>query len=217
MSDKEFDELVDAMKTHHNPPPVVPRDRMWDRIEAARSAELPARRRRWNGWQIGLATAAVLVLGIALGRLSERPDTAQMVADTGSSSPAEATVPVTVAPRDEATALVRHAATNLFNRANVQLTDLKISSCADPGRAPVPAWAGGMLSQTRLLLDSPLARDAEMKTLLLDLELVLARIAGLSSEDCTRDVDRIRRDLDDNATLDRLRHAAAGSKAQRPI
>ena len=34
--DHEFAELVDAMKRDHNPPPDVPRDRMWARIEARR-------------------------------------------------------------------------------------------------------------------------------------------------------------------------------------
>ena len=44
MSDRDFDELVDEMKRTHNPPPPVPRDRMWARIQerrqAARSAEM---------------------------------------------------------------------------------------------------------------------------------------------------------------------------------
>ena len=33
MSDREFDELVDAMRENHNKPPETPRDRMWERIE----------------------------------------------------------------------------------------------------------------------------------------------------------------------------------------
>jgi len=214
MKDRELDELVDAMRENHNNPPETPRDRMWERIEAARReckvVRLPDRRRLW--WRLGLSAAAVLVLGIALGRMTTTPDAPPMVADTGSTSPPVARAPADPAPQDETTALVRHAALNLFGRADVLLTDLKVSNCSDKDLRPVPAWAGGLLTQTRLLLDSPLGEDAETRALLLDLELVLARIAGLSREDCARDVDRIRRDLDDNSTLDRLRLAAAAPR-----
>jgi hypothetical protein len=220
MSDRDFDELVEAMREKHNAPPPTPRDRMWERIEAARRARrnvvhLPDRApRRRPVWRIGLSAAAVLLLGIAIGRMTLPPGAPPEVADAGSTSPA--TAPAAAAgraPRDETTALVRHAAVDLFDRADVLLTGLKVAACGDRELAPVPAWAGGMLSQTRLLLDSPLADDPEMKNLLLDLELVLARIAGLSREDCARDVDRIRRDIADNATLDRLRLASAGQGA----
>ncbi|MCP4571777.1 MAG: hypothetical protein GY838_05440 [bacterium] len=215
MSDREFDELVDAMRENHNKPPQTPRDRMWERIEAARSerkiVRMPARPWYASTWvRAGLSAAAVLVLGIAIGRMTTTPDAPPMVADSGSTPPTVAVPTGEPAPRSEATTLVRHAAQNLFGRADVLLTDLKISSCSDTKSRPVPAWAGGMLAQTRLLLDSPLCEDVETRALLLDLELVLARIAGLSNVDCTGDVNRIRRDLNDNATLDRLRLAAAG-------
>ena len=215
MSDRKFDELVDAMRENHNNPPETPRDRMWERIEASRRERKVVRlpERRWHErswWRICLSAAAVLVLGIAIGRMTTTPDAPPMVADTGSMPPLAAGDLVDPAPRSEATTLVRHAARNLFGQADVLLTDLKVSSCTDKDLRPVPAWAGGMLTQTRLLLDSPLGEDAETRALLLDLELVLARIAGLSNEDCARGVDRIRRDLDDNSTLDRLRSAAAG-------
>lgn len=213
MSDRDFDELVDAMRENHNKPPATPRDRMWERIEAARRERrnvvpLPDRAPRRRPWlPVGFAAAAVLLLGIAIGRWTI--DTPLEVAGTPPTPPLTAPdAPTDPAPRDETTALVRHAALNLFDRVDVLLTDLKVSSCSDRDMAPVPDWAGGMLAQTRLLLDSPLAEDAEMKTLLLDLELVLARIAGLSREDCARDVDRIRRDIADNGTLDRLRLAS---------
>ena len=44
----------------------------------------------------------------------------------------------------------------------------------------MPEWAGGLLLQTRLLLDSPVADDPEMQELLEELELVLAQIVSLS-------------------------------------
>lgn len=210
MNDHDFDELVERMKhEHHNPPPV-PRDRMWTRIEAARHSRTVQAPRRpvWRRWgQPVLAAAAVLVLGFAIGRMSQRPDSGPVVADADTATPP----PLASGPRDETSPLVRHTAAHLFARADVLLTDLKVTSCAgrkDDGA--VPAWAGGLLVQTRLLLDTPLTNDPETKRLLQDLELVLVRIAGLSTEDCAGDVDRIRQDLETNATLDRLRLATAG-------
>lgn len=207
MSDRDFDELVDQMKRTHNPPPPVPRDRMWARIQERRQAARPAAERHWwRPWRVGLGMAAVLVLGIAVGRMTLRPDAPpQVAAGTGA--------PAAVAPdrSPSGSALVSFAAASLFSRADVLLTDLQTGRCDDERLAPVPAWAGGMLAQTRLLLDSELAADPDMKALLLDLELILARIADLSREDCNEDVNKIRQDIRDKATLDRLRLAAAGA------
>jgi hypothetical protein len=210
MNDQEFDGLVERMKQEHHTPPPVPRDRMWARIEAARHGRpvrtpQPSAWRRWG--RPALAAAAVLVLGFSIGRMSTRPDAGPLVADAETVTPPAAAR----APRTEASPLVRHAAASLFNRADVLLTDLKVSRCAQrEDSGAVPAWAGGLLVQTRLLLDTPLADDPDTKHLLQDLELVLVRITGLSTADCAGDVDRIRRDLETNATLDRLRLAAAG-------
>ena len=165
----------------------------------------------WQRWGVpALAAAAILVLGVALGRMTLRPDTGPLVADAEPPTPPAAAA----GPRDETSPLVRHAAANLFARADVLLTDLKVSSCATRDAETVPTWAGSLLVQTRLLLDTPLADDAETKNLLQDLELVLVRITGLSPVDCVRDVDRIRHDLESNATLDRLRLAAAGRESR---
>ena len=207
MDDREFAELVEEMKNDHHTPPPVPADRLWARIEAARSAP-PARRRPWPLWQVGLAAAAVLVLGIAVGRFGLRPDTGPVVAERPEPGP-QHEQPIGDTPPDPDTVqpLVRYAAVSLFNRADALLTDLQTGDCARRDLAPLPAWAGGMLTQTRLLLDTNLNRDAETRALLLDLELVLMRIASLSTQDCATDVDRIRQDLKDKSTLDRLRLA----------
>ena len=207
MDDREFAELVEEMKTSHHTPPPVPTERLWARIDAARGAP-PVRRRPWPLWQVGLAAAAVLVLGIAVGRFGLRPDAGPVVAERPEPGPHQEQ-PVTDAPPDPATVqpLVRHAAVSLFNRADALLTDLQTGDCAGRDLSPLPAWAGGMLTQTRLLLDTNLNRDAETRALLQDLELVLMRIASLTTQDCSTDVDRIRQDLKDKSTLDRLRLA----------
>jgi hypothetical protein len=81
----------------------------------------------------------------------------------------------------------------------------------------MPSWAGGMLLQTRLLMETPVGRDPETRALLMDLELVLAQIAGISQNNCARDVAWIRDAMTEQATIDRLRLARPVSAAGRPL
>ena len=78
MSDEprnELDELIGAAARDYNRPGATPREEIWQRIRAQRDAArqerhaAPLRRHRWA---IGVAAAAVLVLGVALGRGYER-------------------------------------------------------------------------------------------------------------------------------------------------
>src|SRR2546425_180061 len=70
-----------------------------------------------------------------------------------------------------------------------------------------PTQAGGMLATTRLMLDSPAAKDARLKGLLEDLELVLAQIAQLPSSGDRGDVQSINQGLNQPSVLLRLRTA----------
>jgi hypothetical protein len=236
MDDREFDELVKTMQNRHNPPPETPRDRMWERIDAAR-ADRRARRRgilrpgfrtrppfssRRLWLQFG-AAAAVLVLGIAIGRMtlpggSPREPLPGGVARSGSADPAR---PETVRPADTRNLLYSKAAADLFGRADALLTDFQVSGCSQQDLAQVPDWAGGMLVQTRLLLGTPVGHGPEMRELLLDLELVLAQIVGLSKDNCARDAAWIRDALTQKSTIDRMRllqpDLAAGKLAGKAI
>jgi len=202
-------EIEDAVKQHHEPG-EVPRDRMWARIDAVRAASRNSgdpddgkvlrpdfqRRTRWLGWVA--ATAAVLVIGIAIGRMSR---TETPIAQ----GPPVPDSTLTVEPSAQQNGLYLLAAQDLFNRADFRLTDFKVRSCSRKDLAEVPVWAGGMLVQTRLLLDTPLKNNPELHGLLQDLELVLAQIAGLSRNNCARDMAWITRGMTERATLDRLR------------
>lgn len=73
MNDHELDDQMRHLAQSYNEPPAAPRDAMWARIERARAgAPLVdvgrARRTRWLRLATGLA--AVLVVGIGIGRLS---------------------------------------------------------------------------------------------------------------------------------------------------
>ena len=202
-------EIEDAVR-HHHEPGEVPRDRMWARIAAARAASRQTadsengtvlrpdfrHRTRWLGWVA--ATAAVLVIGIAIGRMS-RTET-----PIAQGPPVPDSTGIVIPPAQQ-NGLYLLAAQDLFTRADYLLTDFKVRSCSRKDLAEVPVWAGGMLVQTRLLMDTPLKKDPELRSLLQELELVLAQIAGLSRNNCARDMAWITRGMTERATLDRLR------------
>src|SRR4051812_50156407 len=64
--------LSERAKSYHSPPPT-PRDEMWARIavERQRRAGRVIELRPWMRW--GLAAAAVLALGIGIGRWTSHP------------------------------------------------------------------------------------------------------------------------------------------------
>jgi hypothetical protein len=208
MDDKELEKMART----HNPPPEVPRDRMWEKIDAARSDRrgvvqpdfTPRRSPAFRILRMAAGVAAILVLGVFIGRMSEQQP---------------APVPVPVAVHEVQTTdseikkdIYRLAARDLFSRADFLLTDFKVRSCGKDDLSEVPAWAGGMLVQTRLLMDTDVAEDVEMKILLDELELVLAQIVGLSRDNCASDMAWIRQGLQERDTIDRLRTVSAGSE-----
>ncbi len=73
--------------------------------------------------------------------------------------------------------------------------------------AQMASWGKDLLSNTRLLLDSPVARDPARRKLLQDLELVLVQIVQLSPNTSARDRDLIKGALTDDQVLTRLRTA----------
>ena len=73
----------------------------------------------------------------------------------------------------------RDAAAIHLAAAEALLVSLRSPSDGAAGDTAVSKWAGDLLGTTRILLDSPAARDARTRKLLEDLELVLAQIARL--------------------------------------
>jgi hypothetical protein len=71
----DFDELLRSAARDYNRPDETPRERMWTEIRAARAA-MPARQvKRRPLWLVPLAAAAVLLIGIGIGRLTNRGTT----------------------------------------------------------------------------------------------------------------------------------------------
>ena len=202
--DRDDDALPDRVREAargYRVPPPTPREEMWAAIvterERRRHARLRARPVRW-----GLALAATLVLGIGIGRLAwrERPPTAPHLASRAAGA--------------EPGAAYQVAAAQYLARTEVLLTAFRAESGKlDP---QFLASARELLTTTRLMLDSPAARDQHLAGLLQDLELVLAEIAQLPAESARRgETDLITQEMTQSRVLPRLRaETAAGSPAR---
>jgi hypothetical protein len=101
-----------------------------------------------------------------------------------------------------------------LSEAEALLTSFRSRPIADRQMdAQLGAWARQLLSNTRLLLDSPVADDPQRRPLLEDLELVLVQIVQLSPGSTPQDRDLIEKSLQQDHVMTRLRTAIpAGSQ-----
>jgi hypothetical protein len=214
MTDDRFDELMrDAAQTYHRPPDA-PLDEMWDAVErttwgATAAAPSPRHWLRAPGWAI----AATLVVGIGLGRAS-------LIFNRATQTPPAVQAPLAVNPvanarADSAVAEPYEAETSKYLGQTAALL-IALPSEVRAGRADgqFVARAGELLTRTRLLLDSPAANDPTMRSLLDDLELVLAQVVRLQNNHTSRtELDLINRALEQRDVLPRLRTAVADNSA----
>lgn len=200
MTQEELERMMDAARDY-NEPPETPREEMWavirtalprasDDLAARRAARARNRVRRWTPWTIGLAAAATLAVGFGLGRLTREP--------TPPPPPVAAGRPAPSLP-------ARMAAAEHMSDAEALLTMFRVDEGADD-RAATVDWARDLLSTTRMLLDSRVAEDPEMASLLADLELVLVQIANAGG---TEDHELIEDGIRQQQLLAKLRTAAA--------
>ena len=102
-----------------------------------------------------------------------------------------------------------------LSEAEALLTSFRARSTADQQMdAQLGAWARQLLSNTRLLLDSPVANDPQRRPLLEDLELVLVQIVQLSPGSTPQDRELIEKTLQQDHVMTRLRTAVPAG-AQR--
>jgi hypothetical protein len=100
------------------------------------------------------------------------------------------------------------AAANHLSDAEALLTSFRTRSAADQLLdAQLAAWARELLSNTRLLLDSPVAVDPQRRPLLEDLELLLVQIVQLAPGSTPQDREIIEKTLKQDHVLTRLRTA----------
>lgn len=199
--DDRFEQrLRDAAQDYHRPP-TTPREELWRRIVAAREAR---RRRgvlakRWVPWGVGIA--AVLVLGIAIGRWS-------VGGGTGARGTALSVVPSAATGAGTSGAFAyRVVAAQYLTRAEALLTGFRAEAQSGRLDAQLARQAHDLLSTTRLMLDSPAAQDQRLKGLLEDLEMVLAQIAQVTPGEEKEDMQLINQGLERRSVLLRLRTA----------
>ena len=201
MNDDHRDELSRLLREEYNPPPQVPRDEMWTAIQAgleARDTSVvsldEARGRRAGRLHRPLAwaaaAAAVLVLGVGIGRMTAplAPPVAEAPAD----------VPAGLSEGADA-GILRVAAVEHLGRTEALLRMVRADGASGRVDPVVGTWARSLLTETRLLMDTPQEQDPAMRELLEDLELVLVQIVGVT-EAAGGDGSRVREEL--SLTLD---------------
>lgn len=210
-----FDEMLRDAAQSYNAPPPTPKAEMWERIEAARRAGGPA-----NGirpidrsdrptarptLRLLMAIAAILVLGVAIGRF------------TAPRRPAQLAEPGTVAAAPGAEKKERsNIATELATADHLSHVETFFTEFGSERASPeFTDHAKSLLSTTRLLLDSRKVSDPRTRKLLEDLELVLVQIATMNPKDRVEDLNSIADGLAQNQLRTRLRNAIPAGPAIR--
>lgn len=199
MTDDRFDKVIEEMAKSYNEPPEAPRQEMWAQIEALRRERRQRKHGQWwyvSRWGIGIA--AVLAVGIGIGRISSGPEEA-------ASGPAVAAGETAAEHR-----IYRFAAAQHLEQVEAFLTGFRIDAragrqVAETGLAPAP----GLLGTTRLLLDSPASDDPSLRTLLEEIELVLAQIAQVTGVDDREELDFIDDSIERRGVMLRLQAVLA--------
>ena len=214
MDENRFDEIVTELPRSFNNPTLPPLDEMWAVIEDAHfnapAAAAPSRGAMSSApW---LAAAAALVIGVGIGHYIPRDSTAVSNSQT----------PVAVASANSAslsadTSAVAEAYRDQTSRYLGQTAALLISLPSKEARGKTDAAFAGkasdLLVTTRLLMDSPAARDPQMRSLLEDLELVLVQIARLRGEKSKADLDLIHQAVEQGDVLSRLNSAVVTNQS----
>ena len=200
-----------AARDYNDPPELTGADldAMWSGIETdafGRPFATPSANPRPGVRAMSLRNllplAAVLLLGVAIGRFT-LPN-AQPVA-----GPPVATRADSVAmPEPYQATTARY-----LGQAAALLVALPADVRSGDTSEPYKGRAHDLLLTTRLLLDSPAAADPRFRTLLEDLELVLAQVVRLQSAESNAELDLIRQALEQRDVLPRLRNAAADISA----
>jgi hypothetical protein len=206
MSEDRLDEIIDSAADHYNVPPVNPPfEQMWTAIEAeAFAPELTLRSARDERPRLGLVhnpwlrMAAVLVLGVAIGRLTTRQ--------------ASQVQPITVAisePVVDATASYQLSAERYLGQAVTLVAGLPRQLQSGRVDSAYVARASESLAQLRLLMDSPAASNPRLRALFEDLELVLVQVVQMPARGSATEAKLIRQAMVERDVMPRLVDAVA--------
>ena len=204
-TDEPMERLIEAAREHYNDPPTLDADAMWNRV-APKLRTVP---RRWSvsPW---LAAAAALVLwlgGIGLGRWTA--PTADVGSEVAQATGSDSALTVNDAPPTTvagSTAVLRFAA---YQHLSETGSFLERFDTAGAGDVEVARWGKRLLTDTRLLLDTSVSDDADLRRLLEDLELILAQVVQLAGDrDAANEaleLEQLNQGLEEQRVLPRIR------------
>ena len=208
VNDEKFGEFLQREARGYNEPPeLTGRDELFAAIVAARAVERRSKIAdgRWKPRLAWMGMAATLLVGVAIGKFAlgrrDASPAATPLAATG-------TAGVPAAPATADNVSYNRAATAELSRAEALLTAYGTGSANTGVDRHLSAWARDILTNTRLLLDSPAADDPARRRLLQDLELVLVQMVQRSPEAGAGDERaQIDRSMERTHVLTRLRSA----------
>lgn len=201
MNDENFERLMkDAAETYRRPP-KAPLDEMWASIEAETfGTRLPVNRRlslMANPW---LRMAAVLVLGVAIGRGS------MLLQKKSAPAPASQSTVVSAQDGADSYQLTTDRYLGQTVALMVQLPKQLQSGHTD---SAFVAQANQSLTTLRLLMDSPAASNPRLRSLFEDLELILVQVVQMPKGGNAADATLIRQAMQQRDVMPRLRDAVA--------
>ena len=213
-----FDEILREAARDYNAPPPTPKAEMWERIAAARAESRsggpadgvlplrpPIRPTVRPAFRLAMAIAAILLLGVAIGRftapvITSAPATTGTVAATpGGEKKEKSNIATELATVDHLSQVETFFTEFGTEKASPEFTD----------------HAKSLLGTTRLLLDSKRVSDPRTRKLLEDLELILVQIATMNPKDRAEDLNSIADGLAQNQLRTRLRNAIPAGPAIR--
>ena len=206
MTEDRLEKIINSAADHYNVPPVnPPLDEMWTAIEAEAFARVipsgsegSARRASLvnNPW---LRMAAVLVLGVAIGRYTTR-----------ASSPASPDpMPPLATEAVDVEGSYQLSAERYLGQTVTLLASLPGHLQSGRTDSAYIARARESLTQLRLLMDSPAASNPRFRALFEDLELVLVQVVQMPATDNAIDARLIRQAMQEKDVMPRLVDAVA--------
>lgn len=211
MNDKDdrFEDFLKEAARDYREPPPTPREEMWGRIQAARQLRSARRFTHRSGrpwWGVAAGVAALLMVGIAIGRWS--------AAGVGES---DASGPVTVAEAADDDPFVRLVSAEYLQQTDLFLSLFRTETESGTMDSSLAVWAWDLLTTTRLMLSSPAGEDVELRPLLEDLELILIQIARYGPARDEAELDFIKQDLNGRDVELRLRAKLSAVGSELPV
>jgi hypothetical protein len=200
-----LDELTQRLPTDETPPPDV-----WPTIRSALDPRpVPRRHSHARTWALAsLGLAAMLVVGIMIGRFTTGIDpgpndlgSVAVIADAGSVERPMSTP-------------YRIAADEHFEDAETLLVLFEGSAVGD---AELARLARELAARSRMLIGSRVGDDAQVRAVLLDLELLLTQISRLVDDGNGMETQIVRDGVTDTDVLGRLRQLIAEDARVRGI